>query len=261
MTALVLVSSFSDAHALMGNADSPETLDAHRASQLGPLAPGTRLSIVHEDGLVQPEIVAVHCHAPQGEDDPGMARMKLSRSVPTPERTLGLRRESNLMVAGVRVAPDVGLRLPPAKTEVSVAVRNALLALAVEQTQSIADRCAEESDSGEPPPPLTIASLEALQLLAVGGRDGTWSFATYDVTSCEEPIRFGVLLDPKGRVVKHWETNNDVVVLWIADLDGGGDEEFGLQVTWLEDGMEEISIEYRHDGTWRRRMMYVSESP
>ena len=243
------------------DAGYPQTLDAKTVSQLGPYSLGARLSIVHADGLAEPNVVAVHCHAPEGEDEPGMAQLKLSLTVPSPERVLGLTSESFLMIAGMRVDPKAGLRLPAAKTDVDPTVRKTLRAVAAEETQHIADRCAEDSDSGQPPPPLTEADLEEVQLYPVAGRDGAGAFASFHVVRCDEETRFGVLLDAKGRVTKHWASNNDVGLLWITDLDGDGDDELGLQVTWLEDGMEEISIEYRHEGAWKTRMMYVSDSP
>ena len=247
------------------DAEYPETLDAKMASELGPYSLGARLSIVHDEGLAEPNVVAVHCHAPEGEDEDemGMAQLSLSLSlsVPSPEHVFGLTSESFLMVVGLRVNPKAGLRLPEAKTDVGAAVRDTLLAVATEETAHIADECAEESDSGEPVPSLTDAAIKDVQLWAVAGRDGAGSFASFHVERCEQETRFGVLLDPKGRVVKHWATNNDVSLQWITDLDGDGDDEFGLRNMWLEDGMEEISIEYRDDGVWKTRMMYVSDSP
>lgn len=239
----------------------PETLDTEVASHLGPFSLGAQLSILHPRGLAEPSIVSVHCHPSEGEDDPAMAQLKLSLTVPSRERGLGLTHESYLMVAGVPVNPKAGLWLPEAETEIEATARATLLAVATEETAGIEDECQDVIDTGKPLPPLTDGSLVDLQSWSVEGPDGTGNFVRFSVERCEWETTLGVLLDADGKPAKQWSTNNDVELLWITDLDGDGNDELGLRLTWLEDGMEEVSIEYREDGTWKTRALYVSESP
>ncbi len=233
-----------------------EALPAAMASQLGPLSAGARLSIVHPAGVAEPNVVTVRCQAPEQPEESGWAALVLSSSVPPRAEAYGLASESYVMVAGLRVNPNAKLHLPTPTTEVDAAMRATLLGLAEDETTHLADECADESATNEPTPPLTDAALQDLALRPVAGRDGTFTFASFAVERCEQGAVFGVLLDPEGDVAERWSSNADVAVLWITDLDGDGDEEIGLHTSWLEDGMEEIEVVYRHDGLWHTRMLY-----
>ncbi len=236
----------------------PETLDTEIARRLGPESVGAQLSIVHPQGVATPTVTAVHCHAPENEDDSGQAQLMLSPKVPKPDRVLGLVADSFLTAVGLRFDPKAGLRLPTPHPGVAADVLAVLLEVAKGESRQL-PVCDEES--GEPTPPLTVATLKEIKALPVAGRDGTSSLVTFEIERCEQISTFGVLLDPKGHEVTHWVTNNGVAALWITDLDGDGDEEIGLQQLWLEDGMQEISVEYRDEGVWGSRLMYFVESP
>lgn len=249
------------AAAACADASDPETLDPETASELGPVSMGARISIVHPKGLAEPSIVSVHCHAPEGEDDPGGVELKLSLSVPSREHAVGQIHESYLMVAGMRVDPQAGLWLPEAATEVSAGARETLLAVASKETAHIEDECQDTIDTGKPLPPLTDASLVDLRSWPVRGRDGMGAFVRFSVERCERETTLGVVLGADGHPARQWATNSDVAPLWITDLDGDGSDELGLRLMWLEDGMEELSIEYSDNGTWKTRALYVSDSP
>jgi hypothetical protein len=244
---------------------------------------GSHATVVHPAGNTTATIAGIECQAPSEGEAP-IAYLRLD--APPPEGppdprahpkipSLGAR--EHLGVLGAKVAPTARLidPVPLALTHPRESARREHLAARLKAiAQARAEGCQARWDADEDAHrPTEIGSaasvkvaIEEASAYELRSGEATLMLAviangdlTFDCTGLVETV--ALLLDANGDVVFELATNNSIELDWITDLDGDGIDEAMVDLTWLEDGMHEITLLHPEGDTWTSTTLWASEVP
>lgn len=247
----------------------PEQLPEAMARRLAEGAVGSTVTVIHGGGVMRPTITEIAC-TPAGDIEGAIASLVLDASVPGDPRDPSAP-PALAMLRGT-VAPDARLLAPRPERAAALPVHRAALRIHLAERAAEQRRiCAESGSEALPTEQVTARvldlAIDGATATRVGSVDGPHLFAvvshplvTFDCSG-EQQIT-AALVDPEGVIAATLDSNNDIALQWLSDLDGDHDQELVVDVTWLEDGMHSVLWLWRDGGArWTDVTLWSADTP
>jgi hypothetical protein len=259
----------------------PATLPEPIAAGLQRTPIGSHAVVVHPAGSTEVTVKAIECEAP-GDIEGPIAYLRLLQPAPLgaaesrepAAARSGVPGRPHLAVVGAHLARDAALidPVPVALRDPSAQpLREQLLLRAAEVVAVRRERCEELGESRGVPSAKQLAAalpraIDAAIVHRILAPAGALAFAvlqhpslTFDCAGGSTSV--GLLLDPDGHAVFELESSAAVELQWLTDLDGDGNQEAVVDVTWMEDGMHDIVLVHRSGQAWRQSVLWSAATP
>ena len=245
----------------------PKELSAKAAADLGDMAPGETVVVVHPDGQTRAKIVAAGCSAPE-EYVPAATHLTID---PPVGESSSMYARPYLAFIGATPHPDATLR-PATPGTYSMQGLSRTVEHAFAFAEARVAECRRDEDAPALPEPTLDsvgAALNTSTPITINSADQKLLFTVISHQAItpvcyenEDPDLIGVLFDLEAPdPLLTFQTNNGIEPQWLTDLDGDATEELILDLTWLEDGGQIIYALHRTAQKWDHYPLYEADGP